>query len=130
MRSSTTCAARNWSTSSVCVGTTEWAEEGWTIKCPWEELKADFAGWHSTIQTIIDAADKDECYRWALNNRGALDHWSDGRVTLLGDSCHPTLPYLAQGAVMAIEDAAILTRCLDQCDDIADALDTLPTQSH
>ena len=49
-----------------------WQEEGWTIKCPWDELKADFEGWHPTIQTILDAADKDECYRWALNNRKAL----------------------------------------------------------
>ena len=100
-----------------------WKEEGWTIRCPWVELKADFEGWHPVIQSIIDSADKDECYRWALNNRPALDSWSTNRVTLLGDSCHPTLPYLAQGAVMAIEDAAVLTRCLDQCDEIADALD-------
>ena len=101
----------------------DWQEEGWTIKCPWTELKADFEGWHPTIQAIIDAANKEECYRWALNNRQALDHWSTGHVTLLGDACHPTLPYLAQGAVMAIEDAAVLSRCLDKCDDIAEALD-------
>jgi salicylate hydroxylase len=100
-----------------------WTEEGWTIKCPWEELKADYEGWHPTIQTIIDAADKDQCYRWALNNRAALPFWSTKRVTLLGDSAHPTLPYLAQGAVMAIEDSCVLTRCLDQCDNIGDALD-------
>lgn len=101
----------------------EWTEEGWTIKCPWEELKADFEGWHEDIQTFIDAADKDACYRWALNNRGAASHWSSQRVTLLGDAAHPTLPYMAQGAVMAIEDGAVLARALDSGLPVADALD-------
>jgi salicylate hydroxylase len=100
-----------------------WTEEGWTIKCPWSELQADYEGWHETIQTIINAADRDQCFRWALNNREALPFWSTERVTLLGDSAHPTLPYLAQGAVMAIEDGAVLTRCLAQCTDIPEALD-------
>lgn len=100
-----------------------WTEEGWTVKCPWEDLKAEYAGWHPTIQTIIDAADRDECYRWALNNRKALPFWSTKRATLLGDSAHPTLPYLAQGAAMAIEDSAVLTRCLETCEKAADALD-------
>jgi len=100
-----------------------WTEEGWMIKCPWEDLQADYAGWHPTIQTIIDAADRDQCYRWALNNRKALPFWSTKRATLLGDSAHPTLPYLAQGAVMAIEDSAVLTRCVTECSDIGDALD-------
>lgn len=100
-----------------------WTEEGWTVKFPWESLKADYAGWHPTIQTIIDAADRDQCYRWALNTRKPLLFWSTRRVTLLGDSAHPTLPYLAQGAAMAIEDSAVLTRCLDARSDIAEALD-------
>lgn len=100
-----------------------WTEESWTVKFPWEDLKADYVGWHSTIQTIIDAADHDQCYRWALNTRKPLLFWSTRRVTLLGDSAHPTLPYLAQGAVMAIEDSAVLTRCLDARSDIAEALD-------
>lgn len=101
-----------------------WTEEGWAIKCPWEELKADYEGWHSDIQTIIDAMDRDECYRWALNNREPVQlGWSTKRATLLGDSIHATLPYMAQGAVMAIEDGAVLRRSLDQCDDIAEALD-------
>jgi len=100
-----------------------WTEEGWTIKCPWEDLKADYAGWHPTIQTIIDAADRDQCFRWSLNNRKALPFWSTTRATLLGDSAHPTLPYLAQGAVMAIEDSAVLARCLDARDEIGEALD-------
>lgn len=97
-------------------------EESWTAKFPWEDLKADFEGWHEDIQTVIDLVDRDECYRWALYRRPTIAHWSSDRVTILGDAAHATLPYLAQGAAMAIEDGAVLMRALDQCDDIADAL--------
>lgn len=86
--------------------------ESWTQKRPWEELKADFVGWHPKIQTVIDAIDRDGCYRYALNNRPPVANWSTNRVTLLGDAAHPTLPYLASGAVMAIEDSAVFARCL------------------
>jgi salicylate hydroxylase len=107
------------------VGTVEAevSEESWTLKLPWERLKADYVGWHPIIQTIIDAADKDECYRWSLHNRRPIQKWSTRRATLLGDAAHPTLPYLAQGAAMAIEDGAVLARALDQADSIAEALD-------
>ena len=104
------------------VETDEVSEESWTAKFPWERLKADFQGWHADIQTIIDAADRDGCYRWSLHYRPAIMNWSTRRATLLGDSVHPTLPYLAQGACMAIEDGAVLTRALDNADSIPDAL--------
>ena len=100
----------------------EWQEEGWTVKARWETLKNDYAGWHRDVQTIIDAADRDACYCWALNNRPRLPFWSTARVTLLGDSAHPTLPYMAQGAVMAIEDGAVLTRALGNNTDLEAAL--------
>ena len=105
------------------VETDDLAEESWTLKRPWDQLKANYAGWHPIIQTIIDTADQDQCYRWSLFNRDPLMNWSTKRVTLLGDSCHATLPYLAQGAVMAIEDGAILARALDMSPDDAEALD-------
>jgi salicylate hydroxylase len=105
-----------------CVETDDVSEESWTKKFPWEQLKARFKGWHSAIQAIIDAVDKDECYRWSLFNRPPIRNWSTGRVTLLGDAAHPTLPYLAQGAVMAIEDGAVLTRALGMKDSIPEAL--------
>jgi salicylate hydroxylase len=97
-------------------------EESWTLKMPWEKLKADFAGWHPAIQTIIDTGDHDQCFRWSLHNRPPIRNWSTRRATLLGDSAHPTLPYLAQGAVMAIEDGAVLTRALTMTGSIDDAL--------
>jgi salicylate hydroxylase len=104
------------------VETDDVAEESWTVKLPWEQLKARYRGWHPAIQTIIDAADKDQCYRWSLFNRPPIRDWSTKRVTLLGDAAHPTLPYLAQGAAMAIEDGAVLTRALGMTDSIAEAL--------
>ena len=51
-----------------------------------------------------------------------MSRWGKGRVTLLGDACHPTLPFMAQGAAMAIEDAAVLAGCLSVDKDIAAAL--------
>jgi salicylate hydroxylase len=104
------------------VETDEVSEESWTVKLPWEELKAQYRGWHPALHIVIDAADKDQCYRWSLFNRPPIREWSTRRVTLLGDAAHPTLPYLAQGAAMAIEDGAVLTRALGLRDSIADAL--------
>lgn len=100
----------------------EWIEESWTQKRPWEELKADFVGWHPDIQTIVDTVDKTECYRWALNVRPHLESWSAGRGVLMGDAAHPTLPYMAQGAAMAVEDGAILARALDESASIPEAI--------
>ncbi len=99
------------------------SEESWTQKFPWELLKKDYEGWHPAIQTIIDAVDHDQCYRWSLHNRPPVRNWSTRRATILGDSAHATLPYLAQGAAMAIEDGAVLARALRQEADIAGALD-------
>ena len=88
-------------------------EESWTTRRPWRELDADYAGWHPMLRAVIDAVDRDQCFRWALNRRTPASRWSTGRVTLLGDAVHATLPYMAQGAAMAIEDAAVLARALD-----------------
>ena len=88
-------------------------EESWTAKRPWQELDADYAGWHPMVRAVIDSVERDQCFRWALNNRVPSATWSTARVTLLGDAVHATLPYMAQGAAMAIEDAAVLARALD-----------------
>jgi salicylate hydroxylase len=104
------------------IETDDISEESWTLRLPWEKLKADFAGWHPAIQTVIDAGDRDQCFRWSLFSRPPIRNWSTNRATLLGDSAHPTLPYLAQGAVMAIEDGAVLTRALKASGSIVDAL--------
>jgi salicylate hydroxylase len=105
------------------VETDDVSEESWTVKLPWQQLKDHYRGWHPAIHAVIDAADKDQCYRWSLFNRPPIRKWSSKRVTLLGDSAHPTLPYLAQGAAMAIEDGAVLTRALGMTGDTAEVLD-------
>ena len=64
------------------------------------------------MHTLIDHAPAFS--KWALCGKPPLAHWSQGRVTLLGDACHPTLPFLAQGAVFTLEDAIVLQRCLRQ----------------
>jgi salicylate hydroxylase len=104
------------------IETDEVLEESWTLKLPWERLKADYRGWHPIVQTVIDGADRDQCYRWSLHNRLPISNWSTPRATLLGDAAHATLPYLAQGAVMAIEDGALLSRALAQEKTISAAL--------
>ena len=87
-------------------------EESWTARRPWAELDEDYRGWHPMVRAVIDAARRDQCFRWALNNRAPTMCWSSARCTMLGDAVHATLPYMAQGAAMAIEDAAVLARAL------------------
>ena len=101
----------------------QWADESWTVTSDWSEMRDDFRGWHDDVCRIIDAADRNQCYRWGLFDRPTVDHWSQDHVTLLGDAAHAMLPYLAQGAVMAVEDAAVLTRCLNLFDSIEEAVD-------
>ncbi len=67
-----------------------------------EQCCRDFAPWHEDVLTIIDAIDVP--YKWAMRGREPLHRWSVSHVTLWGDACHPTLPFLASGANMAIED--------------------------
>ncbi|WP_439520626.1 FAD-dependent monooxygenase [Hydrogenophaga sp.] len=98
-----------------------WQKESWTEQGTVEECRADFAGWHADVLSMVERLDRP--FKWALMGRTPLPVWGKGSVTLLGDACHPTLPFLAQGAMMAIEDGVVLARCLDSCpDDPATAL--------
>ncbi|VWX61308.1 Salicylate hydroxylase [Burkholderiales bacterium 8X] len=98
----------------------DWTVESWTAAGTTEECLGDFAGWNEDVQALIRAIDTP--YKWALMVREPLQQWSRGPVTLLGDACHPTLPFLAQGAAMAIEDGAMLARCLRETADPRQAL--------
>ena len=88
----------------------EWSREDWTDRATVARALAAFEGWHPQIRHIIGAAD--ECFIWALFDRDPLPRWSVGRVTLLGDACHPMYPFMGQGAAQAIEDGAALAACL------------------
>lgn len=98
----------------------DWQVESWTEAGTIEECLRDFAGWHDDIQTMIRAIDTP--FKWALLGRDPLPRYSIGRATLMGDAAHPTLPFLAQGANMALEDAVVLARCLDAYHDVTTAL--------
>jgi len=89
-----------------------WDIESWSEAGTHEECLEDFKGWHEDVQTLIRAIDTP--YKWVLKVRDPMETWSKGRITLLGDACHPTLPFLAQGACMAIEDGYILARALEK----------------
>ncbi len=88
----------------------DWQVESWMTAGTVEECAHDFRGWNDDVQTLIRSIPQP--FKWALMGREPMAEWSRGRVTLLGDACHPTLPFLAQGAAMAIEDGAMLARCL------------------
>jgi salicylate hydroxylase len=88
----------------------DWQVESWTAAGTRDECRADFAGWHDDIHVMIDRIATP--FKWALMGRVPMPQWTVGRATLLGDACHPTLPFLAQGAVMALEDGFILARAL------------------
>jgi salicylate hydroxylase len=98
-----------------------WTKESWTDRGNVADALAAFAGWHPQVSSILGAVD--ETYIWALFDRAPMQRWSLGRVTLLGDACHPMLPFMAQGAAQAIEDGATLAACLARADqDVPEAL--------
>ncbi len=98
----------------------DWKVESWTEKGTRDECARDFPNWHPLVHELI--AKLDQPYKWALVGRAPLAAWTKGRVSMVGDACHPTLPFLAQGANMALEDGLLLARCLDAYADVEQAL--------
>ena len=92
----------------------DWQVESWTARGTHDEIANDFRGWHADLHEMLSRIA--EPFKWALMLRPAMPRWSVGRVTLMGDACHPTLPFLGQGAVMAIEDAYVLAGCIAKHD--------------
>jgi len=97
-----------------------WTKESWTERGDIEQARAAFAGWHAQVRGLLDAVE--ETFVWGLFDRAPLQGWSVGRVTLLGDACHPMLPFMAQGAAQAMEDGITLMACLHKLDGIPEAL--------
>jgi salicylate hydroxylase/6-hydroxynicotinate 3-monooxygenase len=85
-------------------------KESWSATGDVHELRAAYASFHPEVRMVLDACP--DCHKWAILEREPLPTWSQGRVVLIGDACHPMTPYMAQGAATSIEDAAVLARCL------------------
>ncbi len=89
----------------------DWHEESWTMPGNVDELRKAYNGFHPEARALLDACEA--VTKSALYVRSPLPRWSRGRITLLGDACHPMAPFMAQGACMAVEDAVVLGRVFD-----------------
>ena len=85
------------------------------VQADLDEMRASFEGFHPEVQKVLEVCPA--ATKWPLFDRLPLPLWSSGQIVMLGDACHPMKPHMGQGAAMAIEDAAILVRCLERCGD-------------
>ena len=97
----------------------DWRGESWNEPGTHAELLADFGHWHADVCELMRQIEQP--FKWALLGRPPQTGWAQGNVCLIGDAAHPTLPFLAQGANMALEDAAVMARCLAAYDTPAKA---------
>jgi salicylate hydroxylase len=104
-------------------GQDSWQEESWTSPGDVNELRSFYRDYHPDARALLDACDS--VLKSALYEREPLPQWSVGRVSLLGDACHPMLPFMAQGAGMAIEDGVVVARCLAQAQQLSDVAPAL-----
>jgi len=84
-----------------------------------EEYLESFAGFHADLQRVLEAVETVSL--WPIYDRERNNCWSGGRIVLMGDACHPMRPFMAAGGAMAVEDGAILSRCLEKFDEPAEA---------
>ena len=98
----------------------EWVEERWSLTGDPARLRAGFEGWHPRVTGLLERIEEPSL--WGLFLRGEQVRWCDGQVALIGDAAHAMLPYMAQGAAMALEDVAVLLRALERHDDVPAAL--------
>lgn len=76
----------------------EWVDESWSTRSSRKNMLEDFSGWHENLEQLFSRVD--DVYNWGLFDRDPMESWTKGSVTLLGDACHPMLPFLSQGAAM------------------------------
>ena len=98
----------------------DWTEEGWSHLDSPDNVRAIFADFSPLVQNMMDAVQVTG--KWGLFRHPVAPHWHGDAVALLGDAAHPTLPFMAQGAVMAIEDAWVLAASLDQTSTLPEGL--------
>lgn len=104
----------------ACHETEAWTAESWNTPATKEEVIEAYKDWHPRLHKLFSKADF--IFKWGLFDRDPMPAWSKGHVTILGDAAHPMLPYLSQGAAMAIEDGYVLGAALDREADVASAL--------
>jgi salicylate hydroxylase len=92
----------------------EWRTESWMAEGKISDLLKEFEAWDSRLHQLISCAT--DTKRWALYDRAPLENWTCGRIALLGDAAHAMLPFFAQGAAQAVEDAVVLADCLRRAD--------------
>ncbi|MBV8827567.1 MAG: FAD-dependent monooxygenase [Hyphomicrobiales bacterium] len=97
----------------------EWDSEAVSLPGSREAMMADFADFHPDYQRVLRAVGTVTV--WPIFDRARDDRWSGDRVVLMGDACHPMRPFMAAGGAMAIEDGAVLSRCIVHFDDPAEA---------
>ena len=103
----------------VClVEQNDWTSEDWSEKGDISELKHIFSDWHPEIQEILESTKPGSLFKWGLHDRAPMNKWSKGRFSLLGDAAHPMLPFVAQGAAMAIEDGIVLASSLSSFNNV------------
>ncbi|PHO02569.1 monooxygenase [Rhodobacteraceae bacterium 4F10] len=105
-----------------------WAEEGWTHTDDPENLRAAFEGFGGEADKLLKSVD--QVGVWGLFRHPVARVWHKGHTALLGDAAHPTLPFMAQGAVMAMEDAWVLADALDKTSDIPEGLAGYQARRH
>lgn len=106
----------------------EWSKDSWVSESSPDELRAKFSAAAQPVSELVNACT--ECYQWGLFARPPLQRWWRGRTVLLGDACHPMLPFMAQGAAMAIEDADALAQTLAEHESLAIALGEYQLRRH
>ncbi|WP_171122257.1 MULTISPECIES: FAD-dependent monooxygenase [unclassified Ruegeria] len=103
----------------------DWQQEGWRLQGDPGDLRARFSDFGGGVRDKFEKVT--ETYLWALFLRPVAENWQNGHLALLGDAAHPTLPFMAQGACLALEDAWILVRSFDEQSDVSQALQAYET---
>ena len=107
-----------------------WMEEGWSVRAELAELQAEFHDFEPLSQQLLALTPRDRLFKWGLFDRDPLPTWTRGRATLLGDAAHAMPPFTGQGAVMALEDAAVLGRCAAVAGDPGEAMQRYEKARH
>jgi salicylate hydroxylase len=107
----------------VAIGRTpKWEAEGWAIPATVDEFLELYNDFNEPVRELIAAIPEGQASKWGLRDREPVSAWTKGRVTLLGDAAHPIMPFLGQGANIAMEDGFVLGRAFDESGTVDEAL--------